>query len=68
MGTELQAAYRYIGDLAWTAEEDHYGDHSGNMDRDIHGRVYALWDLTKLMHREFSSASDASREQIIELL
>lgn len=68
METELQAAYRYIGDLAWNAEEDHYTDRTGNMNRDIHGRVYALWDLAKLLHMEFGNASDPPRVRIIELL
>lgn len=68
METELQAALRYIGDIAWDAEEDHYGDNSGNMDRDVHGRVYALWDLAKLLSREFPGDTSPSREQIIEVI
>lgn len=66
LATELQAGLRYIGDLAWDAEEDHYADNSGNMDRDIHGRVYALWDAAKLLNREFPGDASPPRQQIIE--
>ena len=65
MATELQAAFQYIGDFAWKAEADHYSDQSGNMDRDLHGRVYALWDLAKLLSHAFPGDSSPSREQIV---
>lgn len=68
MANELQAALKYIGDLAWDAEEEHYGDNSGNMDRDVHGRVYALWDLARLLNHEVPGNTSPSREQIVEVI
>lgn len=65
---EIDAALRYISDLMWDAEEDHYGDNSGNMDRDVHGRVYALWDLSRALDRQLGSAPEPSREQILDVV
>lgn len=63
---EIEAVLAYLYDLEWEAEWDHYGGHGGTWDRDVHGRVYAIRDLTALLQSRRRRIPDPTREDILE--
>ncbi|CAL1690601.1 hypothetical protein MMB232_00730 [Brevundimonas subvibrioides] len=66
--TELAAASEYISDVMWEAEDAHYRDVPYEWDQAIHGRVYALWDVSRAFSELGQTNANPTRAQILDAI